>query len=91
VRNHLTNAQRRRRYLVFVRLVGVFGWSADAVCSCFVPALGATPTPKISVRLGRSMPAQILWDSIDTYPRRPSGHQVLENGRSGYADEEDHE
>ena len=52
-----------------------------------------TPTrhPKIGVRLGRSGAAQILRNSIDTYPRRLSGHQVLENGRSGYADEEDHE
>ena len=56
-----------------------------------VPGWHPARHPKIGVRLGRSGAAQILRNSIDTYPRRLSGHQLFENGRSGYADEEDHE
>jgi hypothetical protein len=56
-------------------------------------AVGTRPRPKTRVRLGRSGAAQILWRVIEPYPspRQLSGHQLFENGRSGYADEEAHE
>jgi hypothetical protein len=54
------------------------------------PAVGLPP--KIRERSGGGGAAQIVWNSIDTYPspRRLSGHQLFENGRSGYAEKEDH-
>jgi len=50
-------------------------------------------TPKTRERFGGGGASQILWKVIDTYssPRRPSGHQLFENGRSGYAEDKDHE
>jgi hypothetical protein len=75
---------------VFVLLL-VFVCSASVFVLRVFADSGMGAAPKTRVRLGRSGVAQILRNSIDTYPRRLSGHQVLENGRSGYADEEDHE
>jgi hypothetical protein len=41
------------------------------VCSARVRRWQPPPPPKISVRLGRSMPAQILWERFEPYPSQP--------------------
>jgi hypothetical protein len=84
VHNHQTNGQRGRRYLVLVCSAGLF---VRALCSVRghpqnCRPLGAQYAFANSMRIDRA---------IRFATARRSGYQPMENGRSGYAEEEDHE
>ena len=77
----------------------LFGWRClFDPASVYVRAsygVGCHPDPpKVTRRRSAVVLRKFCGNLIEPYPlppRRLSGHQVLENRRSGYADEEDHE
>jgi hypothetical protein len=71
-------------------------WTRHCCGGVLVAYAGGTPTgtPKVASAWAAVVLRKFCENLIEPYPlppRRLSGHQVLENRRSGYADEEDHE